>query len=173
MKTRLSGKQDFHLKKWNAILRLGLYFFKLHMPNAITKDLVERENNDANVQSTKRFLSGCWFWSIYEGPLHWELLVQDGSVGRGWTHLLPGTRQIYTYSQSNAPWRRTESCLNSFCITNKRETTQTHVGEPETPHCGHPSQHTALQSRGILGGPTQICLPWGTAEKTHNGLKDT
>lgn len=59
-KTRLSGKQDFHLKKkTKCYSEMGLYSFKQHMLNAITKDLVKGENSDAKVQSTECFLPGC------------------------------------------------------------------------------------------------------------------
>ena len=40
--------------------------------------------------------------------------VQDGSVGRSWTHLLPRTHQIYSYTYNNSLWKRPENCWTAL-----------------------------------------------------------
>lgn len=155
MKMKLSGQQGFN-KKIKYYPETEITFLQTTYANAVTKNLVKGENNDADFQSIICFLSGYRFWSIHEGlPNHCTGSFQDGSVTSSQEHikLIPTDRATPRGEELRTDWTVSAQQTGERAYRTRKESHRHYtVGTPPN---------------------TLPCSPEGSWKVPHRLLKDT
>lgn len=128
----------------------------------ITKELVPLFINKYLL--IKLYTRYCATHCIFCSDQDWEVpgvLVQDGDIGRSWTHLFPLTHWIYSYIRNSFLWEKPKAWLSSSNMLGKgKKKTSKRLGKAgiQFHQKLHP-RHCNPQSGGNLRPGAS---PWGT-----------